>query len=604
MKTINTYYEDQPGFIEFVRNHQHMFSQENTSILVQVFCGRNEPEYLKKLAAEISAELPMANIVGTTTFGEIMNGEVSGLRTVLSIAVFQKTTLRASSFHKGDLDDLSLGRHIAATLGSDKAKVLILFGAGDSIKADQVLKEIEAEYPQLLVAGGSAGNNFTLNPALVFYNQDVIDCGFIGLVLEGEDLDVCLYSHLGWQPIGKEMTISEVKGSRVYTINSIPAYQVYRRYLGIDKTRNFLNAVEFPLILNRNGFLMARTPMAYYEDDSIGFAGEFVEGEKVRLSFGDAGLISEMIEQLCWKIQQRYAESIFVYSCESRRGFLQDLSNIETQPLQKLAPTSGFFTAGEYFHYKGANHRLNATMTVLVLSESKESLQEREDYSQEKNSCLPAVCPSSPDSVAERSTGVLKALTHLINTVTAELEVANQDLQYIGMHDSLTGTYNRNYFEQEMTRLEKQDNSVGIIICDIDYLKIVNDTLGHEFGDRMIRLLANIMLKSCRKEDVVARIGGDEFVVLARGATEADLAGISARMEASAQNARALHNDNLIYFSVGFAQREKDSALSLSEVFTAADNAMYKYKIKYKEQVQKDIMQRIAQMNRKAVDGV
>lgn len=601
MKTINTYYEDQQNFAEFVRQHQDiLFSPENTAILVQVFCGRNEAEYLRTLAAGILAELPLAQIIGTTTSGEIMNGEVSGLETVVSMTVFQQATIRVGCFHKGDQyeDDVALGRHIAATLGSDSAKVLILFGAGKSVKTALVLKGIEADNPQLLVAGGNAGNNSKLNPELVLCNQDIIDFGFVGAVLEGKDLSACLYSHLGWQTIGKEMTITKVQGNRVFTINGLPAYQIYRRYLGIDKNCNFHNAVEFPLILNRNGFLMARTPRDYYEDDSLEFFGDVEEGEKVRLSFGDAGLISEMIEQLCREIQQIDAESIFVYSCESRRGFLQDLSNSETRPLQKLAPTSGYFTAGEYYHSKGTNHLLNATMTVLVLAEAGKSIHQPE----ENTSCFTPACPAYPDSVAERSTGVLKALTHLINAVTAELEAANQDLNYIGLHDSLTGAYNRTFFDQEMKRLEKMDDSVGIIICDMDCLKIVNDTLGHEAGDRMIRLIAKIMMESCRKEDFVARIGGDEFAVLVQRATQTDLASISATIKAGVQKTRALLTDNLLYLSVGFAQREKDSGRSLREVFTAADKAMYKHKLKNKKQVRTDVMRSFAQMKLQAVD--
>jgi len=150
--------------------------------------------------------------------------------------------------------------------------------------------------------------------------------------------------------------------------------------------------------------------------------------------------------------------------------------------------------------------------------------------------------------------------------------------------------------------LDESGDSVGIIICDMDCLKIVNDTLGHEFGDRMIKLLTNIMRESCRKEDTVARIGGDEFVVLARGATEADLAGISARMEAGAQQARASSEDTFLYFSIGYAQKDKNSTQSFNERFTAADQAMYKYKLHHTEQTRNDIMQRLAKINKKAVD--
>jgi len=472
-----------------------------------------------------------------------------------------------------------------------------LFGTDDSTDTEQVLKGIELEKPQLLVAGGKAGNNSTQAPSFVFYNRDVIDCGYVGVVLEGTEINARLYSHIGWQTIGKEMTITEVEGNRVYTINGIPAYHVYRRYLGIDKCNGFQNAVEFPLIVNRNGFLMARTPRNYYEDDSIGFFGAFIKGEKVKLSFGDAGLIAESIEDLCEDIQKCKVESLFVYSCESRRGYLQELCDIETKPLQKIAPTSGFFTTGEFFHELGVNRLLNATMTVLVLAESGEHCLNLEAYSPEVCFSALNVHPPFKDRVADRNTGVLKALTQLINTVTSELEAANEDLTYIGLHDSLTGVYNRAFFDQEMNRYETEKEAIGIVVCDMDCLKLANDRLGHGFGDRMIRLLANTLVSVCRKNDIVARIGGDEFVVLIVGTTEDDLKNIAERIMASAQATRKIALDNLLYISVGFAYRRNSGTERLQGVFTAADNEMYKNKAKNRRKVRQDILNRLEKLN-------
>jgi len=599
MRTLNIYYEDPSRFRAFVRQHEHiLFSEKNTALLVQIFCGQNDPAFFKKIAESITTELPSATVIGATASGEIMNGEVSGLKTVLSISVFQNTTLQASLFHKNSEDDFEFGRHIAATLSSNQSKVLILFGAGSMIMADQVLAGISAQSPNLLIAGGNAGNNTLTSPPWVSLNQETLTCGFVAVVLESEKLDARLYSHIGWQAIGKEMTITKAEGKRVYTINNIPAYQVYRRYLGIDKASNFLNSVEFPLIVNRNGTLIARTPRNCQVDDSIEFFGDVHEGEKVRLSFGDAGLISEMIELLSKKIQKNPAESIFVYSCESRRGFLQDLSDIETRPLQKIASTSGLFTAGEYYHSRGANQLLNATMTVLVLSESEEPLSPFDEADFEYTSSDLAEIPSDADRVSERRTGVLKALTHLINTVTAELEAVNQDLNYIGLHDSLTGAYNRTFFDQEINRLEKQSDSVGILICDMDCLKLVNDTLGHEVGDRTIRSVAQLLMESCRNEDFVARIGGDEFAILVRGASKSDLAAIATRIEEHAQELRTCCDDNLAYLSIGYAYRELGSSQNLSEIFTNADNAMYQNKSKFKEQIRNEIIARFAKNKR------
>lgn len=585
MKTINTFYKDFKGLSKFVQKNQNVLcSHDNSAVLVQVFCGQCGQEFLKRLLAEITELVPYALILGTTTSGEIMNGQVTGLKTVLSFSIFKQTIISAGFFPKGNKNDFELGLKIASTLGRGKPKLLILFATGGAIDSSSVLKGVESVCPFLPVTGGNAGYN-TLG-CFVSCNDQITSCGVVGVVLEGENLEVCCYSHLGWQPIGKEMTITKVDGLRVYTIDNIPAYQVYRKYLGLDTFGSFSNVVEYPFLVNRHGSQIARTPNIYYEDESIAFAAELFEGEKVRLSFGDVGMILESVDSLCQEIRKYPAESIFVYSCESRRGFLQELSKIETEPLQEIANTAGFFTYGEFYHNKNTNQLLNATMTVVVLAETGRKVLEHTATVGEGS--FSEGYKFSKDRIVERRTGVLKALTHLINTVTDELVTANGKLQYIGLHDSLSGLYNRTFFEQEMKRLETDDCPVGIVICDLDCLKVVNDILGHSFGDQIIRTAANVITESCRKEDIVARIGGDEFAILVTNATLSVLNDIRKRIVALAAEHRRIQPEKFLYLSVGFALKASDGAKSLDDAFKIADASMYRHKVRNKDAIKRD----------------
>ncbi|MBU2703244.1 diguanylate cyclase (GGDEF)-like protein [Sporomusaceae bacterium BoRhaA] len=594
MKTINTFYEDFNGLSEFVRNNQNILrSNENSAVLVQVFNGQCDQEFFKRLLAEIAELVPDALILGTTTSGEIINGQVNGLKTVLSFSIFKRTVVKAGFFPKGNQNDFDLGRKIASTLGGGKAKLLILFATGRTMNSTAVLKGVESVFPGLPVTGGNAGHNAL--GCFVSCNGQITSYGVVGVVLEGENLKVSCYSHLGWQPIGKEMTVTKVDGLRVYTIDNIPVYQIYRKYLGLDRIGNFSNAVEYPLLVNRNGSLLARTPDIYYEDDSISFVAELVEGEKVRLSFGDIGMISEATVSLCQEIRQHPAESVFVYSCESRRGFLQELSKIETEPLQEIANTSGFFTYGEFYYSNKTNQVLNATMTVVVLAETAGKVLEHTVTRGEENSSVSY--KFSKDKIVERSSGVLKALTHLINTVTDELVTANEKLKYAGQHDSLTGLYNRAFFEQEMEFLETQDGPVGIVVCDLDCLKVINDTFGHSFGDQMICKAANVITEACRKEDIVARIGGDEFAIIVTNATLSGLKNIRKRIVSIAAKTRSIQPENLVYLSVGFALKTSGGEKSLDGVFKIADANMYSHKMRNKQYSKKTILGRTAFVN-------
>ena len=430
METINTYYEDYLSLEKFVSNNgEVLLASSNRAVLVQVFSGICDKNYLVAISRQIRELIPGAEVIGTTTSGEIMNGLVSGLKTVLSFSVFRHSDIKLVFAEKDIGDDYELGRSIANTLNSDKAKVLILFATGLRVNASQLLKGVQSVNDALPVAGGNAGDNRSKNTQrFVCCNENVTDCGVVGVILESDHLKVAGHSHLGWQPLGKEMTITRAEGSRVYTIDYIPAYQVYRQYLGVNTNSNIFNVMEFPLTICKHGIIIARAPFLRYEDDSIGFHGDIAEGEKVRFSFGDVEMILEKVDILLQTIQQQPVESIFVYSCASRRGFLQESAQIETLPLQDIAPTAGFFTSGEFFHADNSNQLLNTTMTTLVLSESNGS-QKVFAPEPERIVCSDSNVAVIKDNVADRSLVILKSLAHLVNTVTSELNERTAELE-------------------------------------------------------------------------------------------------------------------------------------------------------------------------------
>ncbi|MDD2422447.1 MAG: diguanylate cyclase, partial [Heliobacteriaceae bacterium] len=110
--------------------------------------------------------------------------------------------------------------------------------------------------------------------------------------------------------------------------------------------------------------------------------------------------------------------------------------------------------------------------------------------------------------------GQLVGAIETLRAIT-EQKLLEEQLKYLSLHDANLDIYNRAYFEQEMRRVEKgRLNSVGIIICDIDGLKVVNDTLGHNAGDAVLLAAARVIKKVFRENDVVARVGGDEFVAI------------------------------------------------------------------------------------------
>ncbi len=156
-----------------------------------------------------------------------------------------------------------------------------------------------------------------------------------------------------------------------------------------------------------------------------------------------------------------------------------------------------------------------------------------------------------------------------------------ENLQYLGTHDPLTGLFNRAYFDAELQRLESsREFPVSIVMADIDGLKAVNDTRGHDEGDRLIKGAAEVLLAAFRSSDVIARIGGDEFAVLLPR-TDHDA------VTTAIQRVRACESDWRLQefarsLSLGAATATRPD--TLVETFKAADRLMYQDKTERKRQ--------------------
>ncbi len=596
MHTLNTYYKDYSSLAKFVDdNKDKLFDKNSRAVMVQIFSGIIDKSLLMDISQQILGLIPWAKIIGTTTNGEIINGMISGLTIVLSFSVFQHADVEIVFAQTDDSTGCELEYLIASRLNKDQARALIMF-ATPNVKVSRLLNRIHTESPGLPVAGGIAGDILPSNKYFVFSHENITNCGAVGAILTGEDLKVVHHHHLGWQPIGKEMTITRAEGTRVYTIDNIPAYQVYRHYLGADEEFNISNGIEFPLIISKPDMSIARSAYFRYSDDSLAFSGEFIEGEKVRFSFGHINIILEQIESLLKNIRQQPTESIFVYSCLARLSFLQDSAQIETLPLQDIAPTAGFFTSGEFFHAHNTNQLLNNSMTTLTLSEPGANTTKHQHDADQHSNRGDDKETESADNVSTRNIETLKALTCLVNTVTmelnqktAELQTLNEELHFASTHDALTGLYNRGYFEQHLIKL-KTAAAAGIIVCDVDGLKLINDTFGHFMGDVLLQSAADILKSVSEPGDVVARIGGDEFSILLCNTSESDIENYCRRVR------KALDQYNLenpvvpLSMSIGFSFLE-DESTGIRMLFKDADDMMYREKLYRSRSTHSDLVQ-------------
>ena len=154
---------------------------------------------------------------------------------------------------------------------------------------------------------------------------------------------------------------------------------------------------------------------------------------------------------------------------------------------------------------------------------------------------------------------------------------AENELLYLSYHDHLTGLYNRRYFEQELKNLDTPENlPLSIIMFDVNGLKLVNDSFGHDLGDVLLKKSAEAIKKACREDDIAARIGGDEFVVLLPKTAASEALQISDYIKELASNEKVANME--LSISYGYDTKKTDNQ-SIIDIIANAENHMYRHKL-------------------------
>ncbi len=154
------------------------------------------------------------------------------------------------------------------------------------------------------------------------------------------------------------------------------------------------------------------------------------------------------------------------------------------------------------------------------------------------------------------------------------------------VRDSLTGVYNRHFVEErlagELSYAKRHGASLSVLFVDADHFKRVNDTYGHAAGDEVLRRLAAALVATLRAEDVVARIGGEEFVLVLRGISAVGVLSVAERIRAAVEALEIVHEGRRIPLtvSIGAATQSPEREIeSVEELLATADAALYRAKL-------------------------
>jgi len=176
------------------------------------------------------------------------------------------------------------------------------------------------------------------------------------------------------------------------------------------------------------------------------------------------------------------------------------------------------------------------------------------------------------------------------NDIT-ERKNQEEKVRYLSLHDNLTDLYNRTFFETEIRRLDvKRQLPISMIMIDLNGLKLVNDSYGHKTGDKFLLKTAEVLKDTFREEDIIARWGGDEFVILLNQTSKKTVEKLAKRIKNKKAYIDVGKDEKMpLSLAVGYSVKT-DQDESIFELFKDAEDMMYKDKLLEKQSVSSNIV--------------
>ena len=267
------------------------------------------------------------------------------------------------------------------------------------------------------------------NTDSIIISGDWIGSGVSILVYRGSDLYCYVDYVFGWEPIGRYMDVcardvSDRATVTVFEIDNQKPVDVYKKYLGVRTNKVFINNIsEFPLIVERNGLYIGRTPSGVGENGEVYLEGDILEGEKVRFSFGEHDEILNGTRNAAERMNTFGPEALSLVICGNRFNFLQDEYKLEIEYYaegrkEKPALLLGM---GEIYQYHGKGGVLNSALVAVGM---------REGLGDEKMAPIKSITQiHHHDEVvplSERMSHFLKAMTGELVDAVKEAKAANE----------------------------------------------------------------------------------------------------------------------------------------------------------------------------------
>ena len=574
MKQFHLTFENDEQFLNKLEEIQKWCGSNAAYKLVfRIYSEDMEKEHIAHVCDLLDKNMPDALYLGCTSNANILNGALTESKIMLTCTVFedQSTQVKLLQYpfteenYKDAVDNLKKHCEENPWVNSIEMHATIM-----NMSMKGYCDEMSTLRKDIQVFGGGAFNpDMDDETAYVFSKGNGFSQhGIIFLLLGGENFHAYSTFISGWKPLKRRFRITKADKEVLYELDGKPAFEVYKRYLNIEKNDNFFsNTLEFPLFLEREGVNILRCPLSVNDDNSLVMSSDMEENAYVKIAYGDPDTILNSIREDGQKIADFQPEVIQTFSCAARRAFWNDLNiSKETVMFQDVAPTTGFYTHGEFLRMDGNMLNFNVTLVIVAMREGYPA-GEKVDF------CGPTF--KKLDKIP-----MIWRFVSFIEASTAELEAMNQMLSLAAITDGLSNLFNRSEIERrihnalEKTEGEPRDSRIHLIMLDIDDFKKINDVYGHREGDEVIIALSNILTNVT--DDLprasAGRWGGEEFMVLLEG-NSTDEAMAAAEKIRESFSAVAFKNAGHQTVSIGVTQMQKGE--TADKMCNRVDDALY-----------------------------
>ncbi|KLU64263.1 cyclic di-GMP phosphodiesterase response regulator RpfG [Desulfosporosinus acididurans] len=558
----------------------------NFKVKLLIFFGSSSFDY-NKLSACMQEAFDDCIVIGCSTAGEIVNGKFLK-NSVVAMAFNSKIIsdakveviehLQNKLCVEGAFKSFEKYFNLSSSAMNPREYVGIVLIDGLSMKQEKIMDKI-GDRTNVYFIGGSAGDDLKYVKTHVCANgKAYTDSAVLLLLRMSPYAEFNIIKTQSFKALDHVLIADKVNEEtrEVIEFNHKPAILAYADAIGVksieEATKYFLTH-PVGLVIGEKEILV-RSPRET-RGTNIKFDCSILEGMEVRLL--ESTNIIEDTKTSLNNIKADKIEGIINFQCIKRTLELEKKGLLtEYRKIFNDIPNVGFSSYGELF----IGH-LNQTAAMLVFK-SKDynyyrDLNSREikELIDENRNLHKRVMELNQQ--LEETTADLKQFNIMLEEEIYNRIKKEDEIRYLSYHDKLTGLYNRRFYEEEIRRLDSERNlPLSIIMGDVNGLKLVNDTFGHEKGDELLLKVAGVIRKACRTDDIVARWGGDEFIFLLPRTNSDEAGAIVQRIKNQCSDEQV--NTICISISFGWATKKEPSE-DIFKTLKVAEDYMYKNKI-------------------------